>query len=699
MLKSKGAIEQTTASVPPTFKVSEKTSLERKRSPTQIVCDGNGKVSKRSKYRRMQETLLASSEIHGATKENRQPAIEGLFLTFDRYATSETCKKFLVRSKKLSSASTLIHKQNVRKFEESQQNINRSFSMLYAGGILSKRKYAQSRSALGTYSIGTTTAKGYLQRQRLLFSGEIPLPKVLSYKDLMSKVNSIDIGELLPVSDLLSNALPSDDIVDGKYRDLESLLLSIAKFYFDTDPYRKAEDKLRWFGSEVGHFRVAVGGDGAPFGKWDESMSWLVSFLNVGPRVASPNDNFLLFGANCKETHEIVKRFCKLLADNCAAIEQRTYNVSGVQVKFSFDLFPSDMKFLAFVNGELSNSATYFSSFANARSDDLNGPACLTGEFGTHSKCKWQPWIYKNRVSVAKKVFAFKNKLPQKLADQTKRSKVTQYISSLGSRQEFEPLIGALCEKETVGPLHLKNNAVQKLHSQMLLLALADSNLSNKITSMTDMPNCSMKRYLQALEHEVKATRLKRQLVKWLFDERSKNKDFSYRFTGKDSSLVLAGFMFLIDAIRGGRSDIKLLTKLLIIVFIAVKLRDSVSLFSMYHFSDEKLKQLSLYTSEYITAKTLFCDALTPSEWTIGKVVPVHAQWMYDKYGCGLGINTMQGREAKHMQIASYAKHSNVKNRWSLVFRHDYISKIWLPLKQASLSSHKCKPCSKKGRR
>jgi hypothetical protein len=105
----------------------------------------------------------------------------------------------------------------------------------------------------------------------------------------------------------------------------------------------------------------------------------------------------------------------------------------------------------------------------------------------------------------------------------------------------------------------------------------------------------------------------------------------------------------------------------------------------MYHFSDEKLKQLSSYTSHYITAKNLFCDAVTPSEWTIGKVVPVHAQWMYEKYGCGLGNNTMQGREAKHVQIASYAKHSNVKNRWSLVFRHDYISKIWLPLKEASL--------------
>ena len=43
--------------------------------------------------------------------------------------------------------------------------------------------------------------------------------------------------------------------------------------------------------------------------------------------------------------------------------------------------------------------------------------------------------------------------------------------------------------------------------------------------------------------------------------------------------------------------------------------------------------------------------------------------------GTGLGMNTMQGREAKRVHIASYAKHSNIKNRWSLVFRHDYISK------------------------
>ena len=121
------------------------------------------------------------------------------------------------------------------------------------------------------------------------------------------------------------------------------------------------------------------------------------------------------------------------------------------------------MKFLAFVNGEL--SATYFSSFANSKSDDLSEAGCLTGELGTDSNCKWKPWTFKDKVSNAKKVSGFKNMLTEKLVDQTKRSKVTQYICNLGNREEFEPLTGILCEKEIVKPLHLKNNDLQKLRN------------------------------------------------------------------------------------------------------------------------------------------------------------------------------------------------------------------------------------------
>ncbi|CAH3043010.1 unnamed protein product [Porites lobata] len=136
-------------------------------------------------------------------------------------------------------------------------------------------------------------------------------------------------------------------------------------------------------------------------------MSWLISFLNVGPRVASSNDNFLLFGANCKEDHMVVSRFTVKLATDMEKIESKSYTVLGKNVTFSFDLLPGDMKLLAYINGELSNAAKYFSSFANVSKDDCNA---LNGKYGESHDCKWKPWQYAERINVAKQVEDFKKK-------------------------------------------------------------------------------------------------------------------------------------------------------------------------------------------------------------------------------------------------------------------------------------------------
>ena len=238
-------------------------------------------------------------------------------------------------------------------------------------------------------------------------------------------------------------------------------------------------------------------------------MSWLVSFLNVGSRVASPNDNFLLFGANCKEDHAVVKKFTQQLASQIAAIEMKTHTVSGKEVTFTFELVPSDMKFLAFLNGELNNAAKYFSSFANVSKEHC---VTLNSKFGSTSDCKWKPWSYTVRLNIAKQVENFKAKLPTHLAASTKRAKVTQFIASKKPRQDFEPLIGKLCDKEVIEPLHLKNNGVQHLHTMLLDLAISLSNLPEKITSLSQLsPACAMSRYMKALECDVKAGRLKKQ--------------------------------------------------------------------------------------------------------------------------------------------------------------------------------------------
>ena len=51
---------------------------------------------------------------------------------------------------------------------------------------------------------------------------------------------------------------------------------------------------------------------------------------------------------------------------------------------------------------------------------------------------------------------------------------------------------------------------------------------------------------------------------------------------------------------------------------------------------------------------------------------------MCDKYGMGLALNSMEGREAKHICIGRYCKNTNHKTRWEQVFLHEYVSLLWL---------------------
>ena len=117
---------------------------------------------------------------------------------------------------------------------------------------------------------------------------------------------------------------------------------------------------------------------------------------------------------------------------------------------------------LAYLAGELPNSAKYFSTFGNVCNDDLYD---VSKTFGPEPPNAWKPWDYKQRVVTAKKVHVFKTKLNKKpLTEKTKRSKITGFIAGCKSRQEFEPPIGRLIDKAHADPLHVKNNACQLIH-------------------------------------------------------------------------------------------------------------------------------------------------------------------------------------------------------------------------------------------
>ena len=107
-------------------------------------------------------------------------------------------------------------------------------------------------------------------------------------------------------------------------------------------------------------FLIAVGGDEAPL----SGTSFLVSFQNVGKRLVSSFENFLTFGANVRENGEVVRRHVLKLVTDLRNLEREVFTVlvngESVKVEFKVGGLPNNMKIMAFLAGELSNSAQYF---------------------------------------------------------------------------------------------------------------------------------------------------------------------------------------------------------------------------------------------------------------------------------------------------------------------------------------------------
>ena len=355
--------------------------------------------------------------------------------------------------------------------------------------------------------------------------------------------------------------------------------------------------------------------------------------------------------------------------------ESKEYFVKGFKVTFSFEMLPADMKWLATYSGELPNSACYFSSFANVSSNDKH---VVNGSLGPGSENTWHPWVYEERLKVVQAVDEMKEGLSKKkLSVATVRKKTLEFIKEQGSRQEFEPLIGRLVDKAYAEPLHNSNNAWQFLHLKLLEVAFAKSEIPASCVNPSVLPiHSPIRKYLDVLKDDVKATRLRKKLLTWFKSGRAKK--FDYRFTGRDSRLLAHNFMSLINALTSLDDSDQIRLKLATIAFCCLKLRDAVSMFSRVIVDKEVLIEMKSCCLQFFNAVSLLLLNVTPTVWTVGYAIPYHSDLLFQKYGIGLGINSMQGREAKHVCLQQYARHSSVSRRWHNVLKHDYISSVFL---------------------
>ena len=77
----------------------------------------------------------------------------------------------------------------------------------------------------------------------------------------------------------------------------------------------------------------------------------------------------LSFFANVKENGEVVKNYLQMVSEEVSEIESKTFSLSVngevKLVEFRIAELPNDMNILAFLAGDLSNAATYSSTFDN----------------------------------------------------------------------------------------------------------------------------------------------------------------------------------------------------------------------------------------------------------------------------------------------------------------------------------------------
>ena len=642
-------------------------------NPSSLLSDNSQKFQQAytTARERRQKTINAAKRHHGATAANLIPAVHGLWGALVFLASVDQLCFLLQNSQKAMQAIARIMKHHKTKFEKSLGNKVRSLSLLYRGGVMSKEKYRHTYRSL---------VHRFCQQKHRKTAVEVTkgvhVDRPLSYDQLQCFMKTVDTGTVLPLPNLPDGNTPN---VKGARRSLEDLLLLMAHRCL-TVPYLKSE--LTWLNKEPGHFQYALGGDGAPVNKANNLTMIMVSFLNSGKRVGSPSENFVLAAGDASEVHPVWLEVVRLaVAEGCRMAEKQ-YAICGMTCRFTPRLVPADQKWLAHFAGELPNSATFFSTFADVSTKEmqlLGKTYSLTADV----PASFHPWYWNKRMADVAAVREFRKECaPSMSEDQIHDALLSHLAKVLKSRQIDEPALGKLVQCATADPLHLMNNAWEHFLSCFLHECLSLSHIP-KQAGLAPQPQTPLSRFLHFLKGTLHLHRLHKKLEDWVKDNSSKESSTTslhIRLNGLESRKFCQNVMQMLNCLLPSAQTQKSLLRVHALAFVGLQLRDAVALFSRYSITDVQVDQLEKTCRRYFNACVLFLPrSATPTIWTIGHIVPAQTKQLKQELGFGLGIGTTQGREAKVQVAKKYLAHTTPAAKFSLFFKHEFMHLIWLP--------------------
>jgi hypothetical protein len=144
--------------------------------------------------RRVKETFEAASIIHGASNTNKRPAFDGLFDTLQKKCKINELGDYILKNTKIVEyILNQVHRKQKNHFFKCPINTLRSIATYYSAGVMGKRKYQAVRLA-STMKVSTKKRGG---RTAINFLPRCPIPKLLTYQNLVEEINKIDVGSVL----------------------------------------------------------------------------------------------------------------------------------------------------------------------------------------------------------------------------------------------------------------------------------------------------------------------------------------------------------------------------------------------------------------------------------------------------------------------------------------------------------------------
>ena len=616
-------------------------------------------VSSSTHYRRRNETKNILQYIHGGS----EGAVYGAWDFLTNSTSYEDLERFLLKFKKGKFIEKLQGKFSTA-FNKSDVAVKKALATKYAS-YLSRRKYTFickiQKSVFASDGDGVAHPVDYAGHKLDLKTA------VVSHKRVEEFAKSIDIGEIHVITGY-----------SGVARTVSTLVSMITDLHLTIPSLKK---NLLWFNSIEDHFVVEFSDDGAPESRETTMSIGSLTLWNFGGQIRSRQFHYSLHMINAQEKDVICESLWRQHTDEMMLIESNVLNVNGKKTTFEFQ--PSaDQAWQIWANNVLPASSTYPSPYANVHKGDLKQ---IGGSIGTELTSTWVPPIYSNRKKEIDQLTKFRSSLSISLSDETKHRKELEYMATKGIRQLGEPRIGVFCDRQKPDPLHLEINSWQHVLNVIYLEAVRRGQFDTFYATLAtgkSKNGCGLKFVADHIKehYDSVSTRMKSLTIRLIGAQAINLAQYSYR---------LLDTLEIKNESNGARITRLALSKICEVLRDIGSFINRVTTIPGY---TEKIKELCML---YFNLFALFFPKHSNvTVWTLGYVVPYYAKQVFENYGIGYGILTMQGKEAKHSSIKNELKmcsnRSNAQDqtgKWYQLMRSSFIRNFYLPYHLPSLSS------------